>query len=314
MRRYSLIKITTVLALIVMINFAGSQKGKQLYSILEVYDISTGKREVILKEKAHFEAPNWSKDGKYLLINSSGRLFKVNLNNNKKELINTGFANQCNNDHGFTPDGKNILISHQDERVDLQGKESWKNSRIFKVPVEGGIPILITEKFPSFWHGISPDGQTLVYTAERNDIFNIYAINIDGGKEKQLTATNVLDDGPEFSPDGKTIYYNSFASGRMQIWRMTKEGKDHEMLTGDQYSNWFPHPNPKGKNFVYISYKSDQGQKHPAMKEVSLKLFDLQSKTIKILCSFTGGQGSINVPSWSTDGKKFAFVSYVYSD
>ncbi len=313
MRKYSLIKYATVLALIMMINFAGSQKEKQLYSILEVYDISTNKRTIILKEEIYFEAPNWSRDGKYLLINSSGKLYKVDLEKKKRELINTGFADQCNNDHGFTPDGKQILISHHDDTVDLQGKESWKNSKIYKLSAEGGTPQVITKNFPSFWHGISPDGQTLVYTAERKNIFNIYAIDINGGIEKQLTNTPVLDDGPDFSPDGNTIYYNSFDSGSMEIWRMTKDGKAHEMLTDDQYSNWFPHPNPNGKNFVFISYEKDQGQNHPAMKKVSLKLFDLQSKSIKTLCSFTGGQGTINVPSWSPDGSEFAFVSYVYS-
>jgi Tol biopolymer transport system component len=295
-----------------MVNFAGTLKEKQLYSVLEVYDLATGKREVILKEKIHFEAPNWSKDGKYLLINSSGKLYKVDLNKKERELITTGFADQCNNDHGFTPDGKNILISHHDDTVDLQGKEEWKNSRIYKLPVRGGNPELITKKFPSFWHGVSPDVKTLVYTAERDNIFNIYTISINGGDEKQLTFTNVLDDGPEYSADGKYIYYNSFASGIMQIWKMTLDGKDHTLLTSDEYSNWFPHPNPNGKNFVYISYKSNQGQDHPGMKKVSLKLYDLKSKTIKTLCSFTGGQGTINVPSWSPNGKRFAFVSYAY--
>jgi Tol biopolymer transport system component len=311
-KKHFLLKLLIVSVLIMMVNFAGTEREKQLFSVLEIYDLSTGEREVILKEKVHFEAPNWSKDGKYLLINSSGKLYRVDLNKRKREPVNTGFAGQCNNDHGFTPDGKQILISHHDNRVDLQGKEEWKNSRIFKLPASGGTPELITKEFPSFWHGISPDGKTLVYTAERKGIFNIYATDINGGREEQLTFTDVLDDGPDYSPDGKYIYYNSYASGKMQLWRMTAEGKDHTMITDDRYSNWFPHPNPNGKNLVYISYETDQGQKHPAMKKVSLKLFDLQSETIKTLCSFTGGQGTINVPSWSPDGKKFAFVSYGY--
>ncbi|MEN8125428.1 MAG: DUF5050 domain-containing protein [Bacteroidota bacterium] len=310
MKIYLTLGIPILLAIIFITNFKGGKKEKQLYSILEIYDITTNKREIILEEKNHFEAPNWSMDGKFLIINSSGKLYKIDLDKKTKTLINTGFATNCNNDHGITPDNKSIIISHHDETVVLNDDESWKNSRIYKLPIKGGIPQIITDKTPSFWHGISPDGQTLVYTAERNKVFNIYEININGGNERQLTNTNVLDDGPDFSPDGKYIYYNTFDSGSMEIWRMTKEGKLHEQLTKDEFSNWFPHPNPNGNNFVFISYDEDQGQSHPAMKKVTLKLFDLKNNSIKTLCKFTGGQGSINVPSWSPDGRRFAFVSY----
>ncbi len=310
MKKNLTLKLSIILTIIIMVNFAAGKKEKQLYSILEIYDITTNKREVVLKEKVHFEAPNWSMDGKFLIINSSGKLYKIDLDKKTKELINTGFATSCNNDHGITPDNKSIIISHHDETVDLKGRESWKNSRIFIVPINGGKPQLITEEAPSFWHGISPDGQTLVYTAERDNVFNIFGIDIKRRDEKQLTNTNVLDDGPDFSPDGKYIYYNTFDSGSMEVWRMTSEGKLHAQLTNDEFSNWFPHPNPNGENFVYISYEEDQGQSHPALKKVSLKLFDLKNNSVRTLCKFTGGQGSINVPSWSPDGKKFAFVSY----
>ena len=312
LKKYFTLKlfIILVIIIIIMISFAAGKKDKQLYSVLEIYDINTNKREVVFKENTHFEAPNWSVDGKHLIINSSGKLYKIDLDKKIKEKIHTDFADKCNNDHGITPDNKSIIISHNDETVDLKGRESWKNSRIFILPIDGGIPRLITEKAPSFWHGISPNGQTLVYTAERNNVFNIYEININGGDEKQLTNTNVLDDGPDFSPDGKYIYYNTFESGIMEIWRMTSEGKSHKQITKDKFSNWFPHPNPNGKNFVYIAYEEDQGQNHPAMKKVSLKLYDLKDNSIRTLCEFIGGQGSINVPSWSPDGNKFAFVSY----
>lgn len=310
MKKHFTLKLSIIVAIIIILNFAAGKKEKQLYSVLEIYNIHTNKREVVLKEKIHFEAPNWSMDGNFLIINSSGKLYKIDLDKKTKELIHTEFADNCNNDHGITPDNKSIIISHHDETVDLNGRENWKNSRIFILPINGGIPQLITEKAPSFWHGISPNGQTLVYTAERNSVFNIYEIDINGGDEKQLTNTNVLDDGPDFSPDGKYIYYNTFDSGSMEIWRMTSEGKLHKQVTKDEFSNWFPHPNPNGENFVYIAYEEDQGQNHPPMKKVSLKLFDFKNNSIRTLCKFTGGQGSINVPSWSPDGSRFAFVSY----
>ncbi len=155
-----------------------------------------------------------------------------------------------------------------------------------------------------------PKSDAVVYTARRNNNYDIYRISIQGGEEERLTNSPGLDDGPEYSPDGKYIYYNSMQSGTMEIWRMKADGSEKEQLTNDAYSNWFAHPSPDGKYFVFISYPEDQGDRHPAMKAVSLRLYDLNTKEIKSLCIFTGGQGTINVPSWSPDSKHFAFVSY----
>lgn len=276
----------------------------KITSTLEIFDISTNTREIIYSENGHFEAPNWSPDGSYLLMNSEGSIFKLDLRTKKKSHVATGRLSDLNNDHGISPDGTHIVISSADA-----GK-SWLTSKIYTLPASDGDPKLITPKEPSFWHGWSPDGQRLTYVARRNAHFDIYSIASAGGKEVRLTDGNWLDDGPDFSHDGQFIYYNSMRSGSMEIWRMRFDGSDKVQLTHDHHSNWFPHPSPDGSCFVYLSYKDDQGEAHPPMKEVALKLFDLNTEKIKILCEFTGGQGSINVPSWSPDGKKFAFVSY----
>ena len=97
----------------------------------------------------------------------------------------------------------------------------------------------------------------------------------------------------------------------MQLWRMDPNGKNQEQLTFDQNSNWFPHPSPDGKWIVYIAYTSDQKQNHLFGKQVKLRLMNLKTRDIKdITPVFFGGQGTINVPSWSPDSKKVAFVSY----
>ncbi len=276
-------------------------------SILEVYDIEKDVRDTILNEEGHFEAPNWSVDGSRLVINQDGKLYSVDLARKSKSLIETGPLQNCNNDHGISFDGKWLAISNNDL---IDGSNSG-TSRIYVLPLEGSEnPNLVTPKHPSYWHGWSPDGKFLVYTAKRNDHYNIYQISFEGGEEEQLTSEEGLDDGPEYSPDGNYIYYNSMASGKMELWRINADGSDKTQLTEDVYSNWFPHPSPDGQRLVFLSYLKDQGAGHPPMKRVALRLYHLKTKTIKTLCAFTGGQGTINVPSWSPDGKKFAFVSY----
>src|SRR2546425_897845 len=169
----------------------------------------------------------------------------------------------------------------------------------------------ITTKSPSFWHGWSPDGRTLAFVGRRDDEFDIYTIAVNGGEEHRLTTCPGLDDGPDYSPDGQFIYYNSYCSGKMEIWRMHADGSAPEQLTHDAYANWFPHPSPDGRWVVYLSYLEDQAQDHPFGKQVKLRLMNVSDRSIRDLTPpFLGGQGTINVPSWSPDSRRVAFVAY----
>ena len=196
-----------------------------------------------------------------------------------------------------------LVISHAEKESNL--------SLIYTLPIIGGKPNLITKKGPSYWHGWSPDGKFLSYCAERNNNYDVYVIPTTGGEEIRLTDSPGLDDGPDYSPDGKYIYFNSVRSGKMKIWRMNNDGSDQQQVTFDKYNDWFPHPSPDGKWIVFLSYidKVDPGD-HPPFKRVMLRMFSTLDTKLVILTKLFGGQGTINVPSWSPDSKKIAFVSY----
>lgn len=273
----------------------------KLVSTLETQSVDSTDRRVVYVSPTRIEAPNWSRDGQSLIVNGDGRLYSIPVAGGKPQLIDTGFATRCNNDHGISPDGKLLAISDQS-----QGK---RQSLIYTLPFGGGVPKLMTDNGPSYWHGWSPDGQWLTYCGERNGEFDIYSISVAGGKETRLTTAKGLDDGPEYSPDGRHIYFNSDRTGRMQIWRMRTDGSEQEQVFADELNNWFPHLSPDGKRMVFLSY--DKGVTgHPENKNVSLRLMTLADKRISVLGRFLGGQGTINVPSWSPDGKRIAFVSY----
>ncbi|GIV31450.1 MAG: hypothetical protein KatS3mg029_0801 [Saprospiraceae bacterium] len=280
-------------------------------SYILTVDIQTGQIDTILRVDEHFEAPNWHPDG-YLILNSYGRLYRLDLATQELRTIDSGFATQCNNDHGISPDGNWLAISHN--AIDDPSPKAYK-SAIYIMPVEGGQPKRITPEVPSYWHGWSPDGKTLVYCAERNGEYDVYAIGIGGGDEQRLTDTPGLDDGPAYSPDGQYIYFNSFRTGKMHIWRMRPDGSSPEQLTFDRHSNWFPHPSPDGKWIVYLAYMTDEGESHPFGRQVRLRLMDPLTKAVRNLTPvFFGGQGTINVPSWSPDSRKVAFVAYQLID
>ena len=130
-----------------------------------------------------------------------------------------------------------------------------------------------------------------------------------GGDETRLTSAKGLDDGPEYSPDGNYIYFNSERSGSMQIWRMRADGSLPEQITSDEFNNWFPHISPDGMWMVFLTYEKEVTG-HPENKNVMLRLMSLEDKKVGVLAKLFGGQGTINVPSWSPDSKKVAFVSY----
>jgi len=274
-------------------------KSRAVESTLETIAIETGERRIVHRQLTHFEAPNWSPDNRYLYYNGGGKLYRIPVAGGTPQLIETG-PPRLNNDHGLSPDGRWMAIS---------GAASG-GSQIWIVPAEGGEPRLVMGERPSYWHGWSPDGKTLAYCAQRNKEYDIYTIAVEGGAETRLTDAPGLDDGPDYSPDGQWIYFNSERTGLMRIWRMRTDGSQQEMVsTGPPSADWFAHPSPDGRWIVYLAY--DAGVKgHPANKDVQLRIMPAAGGPARVLATLFGGQGTINVPSWSPDGKQLSFVSY----
>ncbi len=281
-------------------------------SRLELLDVETGRRQVIYSSLDQpFEAPNWTTDGSALIFNTSGRtegrgrLHRFDLLTRQSTVIDTGTNTRNNNDHVLSFDGTMLGISDQS----LQGV----GSTIYTVPAGGGTPTRITTEAPSYLHSWSPDAQWLIYTGGRGGEFDIFRIPSDGsGPEENLTRTAGLDDGPEFTPDGRYIYFNSVrgASGRMQIWRMGPNGENPEQITDDEFNNWFPHISPDGQRIVYIAFPPDiDPTDHPYYKQVYLREMPVDGGPARVIAYVYGGQGTINVPSWSPDGTTVAFVS-----
>ncbi|MEZ4706568.1 MAG: hypothetical protein R3A44_05145 [Caldilineaceae bacterium] len=279
-----------------------------LGSNLEILDVASGQRQIIYRAPEIFEAPNWTVDGRALIFNRGGLLFRFDLASGDISQIDTGAVVQNNNDHVISFDGRMLAISSRDDAL--------KSSVIYTVPLTGGEPKRITAYGPSYLHGWSPDGQHLVYTAMRNGDFDIYRIAADGGDdgaaEVQLTTAPGLDDGPEYTPDGQTIYFNSVRSGLMQIWRMNADGSNQQQVTDDEYNNWFPHVSPDGRWIAFLTYLVGEVEPsdHPPAKRVYLRLMATDgSAPPRIIAYLYGGQGTMNVPSWAPDSRRLAFVS-----
>ncbi len=271
-------------------------------SYLQIWDMAQGAARQVLQTEMLIEAPNWSPDGSYLLVNGAGRLFRVPLSDPRLDPVPMDIphdvARGLNNDHGISPDGQTYILSSH---------HLGQGSQIFTVPASGGNVTLITPKAPSWWHGIS--GDEIAFVAARGDgPIDVYVQEF-GGLERRLTMGEGHCDGPDYSADGSLIYYNCDRDGHAQIWVMNRDGSDQRKLFADDYVNWFPHPSPDGKHILYLAYPSGT-LGHPPDLPVALCLMNPDGSNRRRLIEFTGGQGSINVPNWSPDGSSFAFVRY----
>lgn len=290
-----------------------NNKPKGIRSKISVYDFATKTTRVVYTEDKLWEAPNWTADGNWLLANSGGALYRIPVTGGTPQRIGIPDSFGCNNDHGISPDGRTLAISasHGDP----------KGSQVFVTTLDGIAPRLVTQEAPSYFHGWSPDGKWLAFVGERGGHFNIFRVGVNGGTEERLTSAPAYDDGPDYSPDGKWIYINTDRSGSWDIWRFPADGagaKDAkaERVTNDDLEDWFPHPSPDGKWLIFLSFP--HGTKgHDGKMKIQLRMIPMPAPEPgvapvkpQLVTEFFGGQGTINVNSWSPDSKKFAFVSY----
>lgn len=286
---------------------AGFVAGPQyLGAALELLDVATGDRRVVYRSPNAIQAPNWTRDGRALVYNDRGLLYRFDLAARTPARLETGAVTNNNNDHVLSFDGRTLGISHN---LPTEGGRSV----VYTVPAGGGTPARVTPPAlpgPSYLHGWSPDGRFLVYTAERDGDYDVYRMPAAGGPEVRLTRSPGLDDGPEYAPDGRWIYFNSVRGGTMQLWRMRPDGSAPEPVTDDGLNNWFPHLSPDGRWIAFLTFGTDVAPgDHPWYKHVYLRVMPAAGGPARVVAYVYGGQGTINVPSWSPDSRRLAFVS-----
>ena len=312
---------SSLLGTLLLLPIAGSlahppQVEPHLRSHVFVYSLADGTSREVFTDDSVWEAPNWSPDGKYLLVNHAGGLYRLSLQANgaaKPQQLKLPAGFDCNNDKELSPDGGKLAFS-------ASTPESH-GSEVFLATADGSSPKQMTTDVPSYFHGWSPDGKTLAFVAQRGGSgqFDIYSIPAAGGAETRLTADPHHDDGPDYSPDGKWIYINSDRSGKEAIWRFPAAStgpadKQAEAVVSDADEDWFPHIAPDGKKLVYITYPAGTPTHNSRELTVSLRMVpidrDLVGAKPRTLVTLHGGQGSFNVNSWAPDSAHFAYVSY----
>ncbi|MBC7724222.1 MAG: PD40 domain-containing protein [Burkholderiaceae bacterium] len=273
--------------------------------------VPSGERTLLAESTATlFEAPNWTPDGLWLVVNADGLLFRVAADGGALEPIEAAGLPPVNNDHVLSPDGATIYASADD-------------GHLYAVDLAAGRARRITENresgFLHFLHGVSPDGQTLAFiglaiNGTTPGVGSVFTVPITGGPATRLTDDDAHNDGAEFTPDGESILVNSERAstrpGHAQLFRMPATGGAAEQLTTDDRVNWFPHPSPDGRLIAYVSFPPGT-LGHPAdVDDVRIRLLEVSSGAISDLVTVFGGQGTMNVASWAPDSRSLAYVDY----
>lgn len=279
-----------------------------------LYDLDRNTARLVYHGRGVWEAPNWSRDGSYLLVNSGGRLYRLPIDGGEPTPIALDPTLRANNDHDFSADGKLLAIS--------ASTPTSGGSQVYVANADGTNHRLVVAPVPSYFHGWSPDGKFLSFVANRDKKqYDLYRVPVEGGVEERLTTHPAHEDGTDYSPDGKWIYFNSDrASGEGDIWRMPATGagpedRQAQRITSDAPEDWFPHPSPDGRQLLFLSLPDGTVGHNDRDLRVQLRMIQLPgdsfaATTPGVVHTFIGGQGTINVNSWAPDSRRFAYVEY----
>jgi len=279
---------------------------------LHVFDVASRSDTTIAEfDNLLFEAPNWGEGGQTLYLNGDGGLWAFPLDSADKprRIAYDGLGEwELNNDHVLDPGSDAIFLSAMD-------------GQIYHGSLNGGSVRRVTDNDDvwHFLHGVSPDGKTLGYIQidTSGNPARLALISAEGGPVTVLDTGPGPADGFEWSPDGEWIYFNTerWASrpGHAQLARMpsAKPSPDTvERVISTETVDWFPHFSPDGRLAVYLQYPAGT-EGHPENLPVELVLVDVSDWSTPLArVPLFGGQGTINVNSWSPDSTRFAFVSY----
>lgn len=287
------------------------------------YDVQRKTATTLFTIEGEWHAPNWTTDGKYVVSDMGGALYRIPVSGadkGKPEKIDMSVKMNATNDHALSWDGRQIadtgITPGTSAKIRTPGDI---HNSLFIMNMDGSNAHAI---HLGWLHGWSPDDKYVVYTQWHGDNYDIYRIAVDGSGELLMTTNKAQDDGPEYSADGKWVYFCSNRSGKWDGWRMPAAGAGPDDKLAEQITNgkdtqdWFPHISPDGKWLYTISYPMDHPDHTYIGEGMKIKLLRLEDGVaakgaeLTAVRTFFGGQGSANTGGWAPDSKKFAWTEY----
>jgi len=207
-----------------------------------------------------------------------------------------------------SPDGKDIVF-------DLLGD-------IYKMPISGGkASVLRTGLAWEVQPRFSADGKSILFTSDAGGGDNIWRMDADGEKAKQLTKESFrLLNNPEWIPNtdyfvARKHFTSQRSLGAGEIWMYHRSGGEGIQLTkrkNDQQDVNEPSVSPDGR---YIYYSEDmypggyfQYNKDPNAQIYVIFRYDRETGETK---QVLGGPGGACRPQIAPDGNRLAYIRRV---
>jgi len=146
---------------------------------------------------------------------------------------------------------------------------------------------------------VATDGGKIVFSAMRDDYYEIFIMNADGTGQTRLTTNLFNDYEPSLSPDCSKIAFLSDRDGNPEIYRMNADGTGQTRLTNSHDEDYEPDWSPDGSKIVFVSNRDHNF-------EIYVMNADGTGQT-----RLTNTESKDRNPAWSPDGKKIAFNTVI---
>jgi len=260
------------------------------------------------------------------------QIFTMNLDGSDLRLVSTGKGRTtCSY---FFPDGKRLIYaSTHAAGPDCPPKPDYSKGYVWKVyhsydlyvaNADGSNPqpFLAAPGYDAE-ATISPKGDRIVFTSQRNGDLDIYTVNLDGSDLRQMTDELGYDGGPFFSWDGSKIVYRSYhpktpeqiqryqylltdeliEPSAFQIMVMNADGSNKRQITRNEFANFAPFYFPDNRRIIFCTNMGNAG---PRSRDFNLWMINEDGTGLEQITFFDGFDG---FPMFTQDGKKLVFAS-----
>lgn len=157
---------------------------------------------------------------------------------------------------------------------------------------------LTAGKWDDIHPALSPNGDILAFSSNRNGGWDLYLLDLTSGEVQQITNSQDYEGAPTWSPDGRWLAYESYLpdTGSLEIFIRSLDGaQDPIQLTNDTGADFSPAWSPLGRQIAFVSTRSGENE---------IWVADLDNADKRFFNASRNNRQIESHPVWSMDGSQ----------